>query len=87
MLTTIAVTLAGRSLAALLLIGRTKSRGLWNHFCWERTNVFFGSLDSLCPSERARATSAVGEAECGSEWSGRKAGESAVVRVPNSAEA
>ena len=36
---------------------------------------------------KVRAAPAITEAECGSEWSGRKAGESAVGRGRNSAEA
>ena len=43
-------------------------------------------LGSLRPSEGARASSEVGEAECGSEWSGRKADESGQRCRRNSAE-
>jgi hypothetical protein len=42
---------------------------------------FPACLGSLWPSERAKASCGVGVAECGSEWSGRKAGESGRARA------
>ena len=67
-------------------LSRAKPRGLWN-LAASGARAVPDCLASLRPSERARASSEVGEAECGSEWSGCKAGESVIVRGPNSAEA
>ena len=72
--------------SGLLLAGRTKSRG--HIACWpicgaSRPLESSGAhdlcpdcLDSLRPSERAKAHRVICEADRGSEWSGCKAGES-----------
>jgi len=64
--------LAGRSLAAFGVFGCDR--------------VCPDCLASLRPSERARASCRFSEAECGREWSGRKAGKSVIGRRRNSAE-
>ena len=64
--------LAGRSLAAIGVFGSAR--------------VCPDCLASLRPTERARASCRCSEAECGSEWSGRKAGKSVIGRRRNSAE-
>jgi hypothetical protein len=65
--------LAGRSLAATKVCGSARAVS--------------DCLASLRPSERAKASCRCSEAECGSEWSGCKAGESVIGRGRNSAEA
>jgi len=76
-----------RSIAPILLVlGRAEPRDLLES-CRRARTIGFPTVSAVCDCRNEREHPAkTAAAECGSEWSGRKADESGVVRGRNRAE-